>query len=209
MANPTATRLRGSSEAAAPHTSTASHPDNRPISNPVAGDLQPAMTLREVGGQAPAHAHDLAHDNATQSVQTDLGTLVDRLIAARDVGGTTRVGASIAHSDFGRIDLSFAPDTSGITVGMHSRDPEFAPSVQAAASLAPPTHSSPGPGHVQPASSQASSNQPGPSAMETGAHGSSRDQNRNGAAERKPSVQSPSAIINHSTDRGEAAGIYV
>jgi hypothetical protein len=196
-------RPRGPGDAAAPHRRAASHPDSGPVTTSLAGDLQPVMTLREVGGQTPAHGHAIAESDAAQPGQTDLGTLVDRLIAARDVGGSKRVGASIAHTDFGRIELSFTPDASGMTVGMHSRDPDFAPSVQAAASFAPVD-----PTPAQSTSSQTGSNLAGSSGMEAGSHGSTREQARDASPEPQAPVRTPRATANRSTDRGEPGGIY-
>jgi hypothetical protein len=165
------------------------------------------MTLREVSGRGLVHGHDVTEHSAPQPAQTDLGSLVDRLIAARDVSGSTRVGASIAHADFGRIDLSFAPDGSGMTVGMHSRDPDFAPSVQAAASLAPspaPTDSNSG----QSTSGQAASNPAGSSGMEAGANGSNRDHARNSIPEPQLPERAPRVGARRPADRGDAGGVY-
>lgn len=62
----------------------------------------------------------------------DLAALIDRLVEARQAAAPAAVEASLAHGVFGRVTLTFAQDAAGLTVSLTSRDPEFAPAVQAA-----------------------------------------------------------------------------
>ncbi len=141
-----------------------------------AHDLQPTMSAHDAGAtqQAPTPSPAAAQ---AQSAPTDLGTLVDRLIAARQASQTSQVTAHVAHADFGRIDLSFATDAAGLTVGMRSHDPDFAPSVQAAASIAPPQAVS------DPRGTQDLPQQQSAATSSGGSQGFARDQGRAGSGQ--------------------------
>ncbi len=67
----------------------------------------------------------------------DFGQLIDRLVAAREAAVPQAASLSLAHAEFGRIDLSFARDGDGLSVALASPDPDFARAVQAAVPPAP------------------------------------------------------------------------
>lgn len=64
----------------------------------------------------------------------DFSALIDRLVAAREAAGPQAISVSLAHSDFGRINLRFRHDEAGLAVSLASPDPAFA----RAASALPP-----------------------------------------------------------------------
>ncbi|MEP7222273.1 MAG: hypothetical protein ABI673_06350 [Novosphingobium sp.] len=78
------------------------------------------------------------NDGAGVPVQTraepahDFSVLVDRLVAAREAAMPHPVHASLAHAEFGQVQLTFAHDAAGLTVAMASSDPDFARAVTAA-----------------------------------------------------------------------------
>jgi hypothetical protein len=79
-------------------------------------------------------ANPIAASAVTQR-PNDMATLVDRLVEARQaarMSGPQSVVASISHGDFGRVSLDFRQDSKGLSVGMTSHDPAFAPAAQAA-----------------------------------------------------------------------------
>jgi hypothetical protein len=63
----------------------------------------------------------------------DFAQLIDRLVAAREAAAPQAASLSLAHAEFGRIDLTFASDAEGLSVNLSSPDPDFARAVQAAA----------------------------------------------------------------------------
>ena len=104
----------------------------------VAGDLQPAMTLREVQAQIQSAANPVSASSspAADAQRCDVATLVDRLVEARAAAQPQNVQGALTHHDFGRIELRFNDDPAGLAVALSSRDPDFAPAVQAAAAAA-------------------------------------------------------------------------
>jgi hypothetical protein len=62
----------------------------------------------------------------------DFAQLIDRLVAARESTQPQAATLALAHADFGRIELRFASDSTGLSVAMASADPDFARAVQAA-----------------------------------------------------------------------------
>ena len=67
----------------------------------------------------------------------DFAQLIDRLVSAREAAVPQAASLSLAHSEFGRIDLSFSRDGNGLSVALASPDPDFARAVQAAVPPAP------------------------------------------------------------------------
>lgn len=62
----------------------------------------------------------------------EFAQLIDRLMAAREAAAPQRASLSLAHAEFGRVDLTFASDGQGLSVNLSSPDPDFARAVQAA-----------------------------------------------------------------------------
>jgi hypothetical protein len=67
----------------------------------------------------------------------DFAQLIDRLVSAREAALPQAASLSLAHTEFGRIDLSFTRDGNGLSVALASPDPDFARAVQAAVPPAP------------------------------------------------------------------------
>ena len=84
--------------------------------------LQPQASIQAL---APASASAAPHDFAA---------LVDRLVAAREAVQPQGATLTVAHAEFGPIELRFRHDTHGIAVALTSADPDFA----RAAAAAPP-----------------------------------------------------------------------
>jgi hypothetical protein len=183
----------------------ASSPDAKSSTATLAGDLRPAMTALDIEPQPqlPPSA-----DPKQSQAPTDLGTLVDRLIAAKQASNADVVSAHVAHADFGRIDLSFSADAAGVTVGMRSHDPDFAPSVQAA------THAAPAQGAATDSRPQQDwSSQGAATSGNTASQKSARDQGR--AALGQASLETAtsgsfggSASRPSAADREDPRGIY-
>ena len=121
-------------------------PESSPIPDPprfpasIAGDLQPMVVPGESAHRAspePAAASPPAQPEAH-----DFATLVDRLVAAREASQPAPVTGALDHRDFGRIDVHFSADATGLNVALRSPDPDFAPAVQSASTAMP---SGPGP----------------------------------------------------------------
>lgn len=64
----------------------------------------------------------------------DFGTLVETIARARTdtQGAVGPVTVALAHAEFGKVSLRFQNDDDGMTVGMTSQDPGFAPAAAAA-----------------------------------------------------------------------------
>lgn len=62
----------------------------------------------------------------------DFAQLIDRLVAARESTQPQAATLALAHADFGRVELRFASDSTGLSVALASADPDFARAVQAA-----------------------------------------------------------------------------
>ena len=105
---------------------------NPPLAAPAAPN-PPAPHL--AGSLAPAPSPD-----AGPAMPHDYAALVDRLVEARAAArGSTPAGgvqAAVNHADFGQVSLRFSADANGMSVSMASRDPGFAPAVQAALAAA-------------------------------------------------------------------------
>ena len=92
-----------------------------------------AVPTSPVTAQTDAPANSITP--ASGAARNDMATLVDRLVEARQaarMAGPQSVTASIHHGDFGRVSLDFRQDKTGLSVGMTSADPAFAPAAQAA-----------------------------------------------------------------------------
>ena len=66
------------------------------------------------------------------SAPQDFGTLVDRLIEARDAAAPVGVDVAVNHAEFGKVSLHFRQEGGGLSVSVASADPDFARAVQAA-----------------------------------------------------------------------------
>ena len=101
---------------------------------PRAGDLQPVLAAREAQSlmQAVANTPVTTAAKAPQVEPMDFAALVDRLVEAREAASPHAVKASLSHTEFGQVSLRFDQNAGGMTVSMSSRDPDFAPAVQAA-----------------------------------------------------------------------------
>lgn len=82
----------------------------------------------------PVAAPASAQVTAPTAVPTghDFGQLIDRLVAARESTQPQAATLALAHADFGRVELRFASDSTGLSVALASADPDFARAVQAA-----------------------------------------------------------------------------
>ena len=165
------------------------------------GDLHVALPTLGQGGQAQLSSSGGQGDPLTPSA--DLGSLVDRLIAARAASQPERIGAQLAHADFGRIDLSFASDAGGMTVRLRSHDPDFAPTVQAAAGTASIAAS------PQTDSATFARSDPA-SAGGTASQGSGREHGRpaNRATTSEPATDGKISRPDRTARRNRAGGIY-
>jgi len=87
--------------------------------------------------QQSAFAAPLQSAPAVAAPQTphDFAALVDRIAAARDASGAGVVSVSVAHSDFGQVQLRFHQHDGALSVGMASADPDFARAISAAPPL--------------------------------------------------------------------------
>ncbi|WP_309622747.1 hypothetical protein [Novosphingobium sp.] len=65
----------------------------------------------------------------------DFAALIDRLSAAREAAAPQSVTVSLAHADFGRVQLNFRHEDGTLAVSLASADPDFA---RIAAQAAPP-----------------------------------------------------------------------
>ncbi|MCJ2185177.1 hypothetical protein MTR62_21170, partial [Novosphingobium sp. 1949] len=84
-----------------------------------------------------------ASTTATGETPQDFATLVSRLHEARENQGGNVVRTALVHAQFGPVSLQFRPDETGMSVSLASADPDFAPSVQAAAASALATGTGP------------------------------------------------------------------
>lgn len=115
--------------AASEDASQAALPPTPGLAEASAGAVQTSPAT--VQTDAPANSITPANSAA----RNDMATLVDRLVEARQaarMAGPQSVTASIQHGDFGRVSLDFRQDNTGLSVGMTSADPAFAPAAQAA-----------------------------------------------------------------------------
>jgi hypothetical protein len=62
----------------------------------------------------------------------DFAQLIDRLVAARESTQPQAATLALAHAEFGKVELRFASDSTGLSVALASADPDFARAVQAA-----------------------------------------------------------------------------
>ena len=109
----------------------ASEPARAAAAPAVAGDLLPPMTPRDGAPLLPPVTMPAPASSAP--APQDFATLVDRLVAAREAAQPSVVHATLAHVEFGRIQLRLAPDGDGLSVALASADPGFAAAAQAAA----------------------------------------------------------------------------
>ena len=72
----------------------------------------------------------------------DFAALIDRLSAAREAAAPQPVTVSLAHADFGRVQLHFRHEDGALAVSLASADPDFA---RIAAQAAPPVIALPEP----------------------------------------------------------------
>lgn len=80
----------------------------------------------------------------------DFAQLIDRLAAAREASQAQAVTVALAHAEFGKVELRFGNDATGLSVTMSSADPDFARAVHAAV---PPVSATTDAGSTQPRSS--------------------------------------------------------
>jgi hypothetical protein len=189
---------------APPRTSLASKGDaDTPPRAELAADLPPIMTLREPSAQHARAETVVPPGTQQQQSPQDFGALVDRLVAAREASHHGAVSASLLHDDFGRVDLRFAPDAGGLSVGLRSLDPQFTPAVQAAAQTADAgSHAGRGDGSSSGGAPQQSAQQSG----QNPAHERSRAAIANAsAATPRPAARTAGPASPGQTDR---RGIY-
>lgn len=88
------------------------------------------------GPAAPVSTSFSSAANLSVEQPQDIGTLVDRLVEAREAAMPHVVRAAVSHGQFGSIAMQFQSDDTRLSVTMTSADPDFAPAVQAAAAQA-------------------------------------------------------------------------
>lgn len=101
---------------------TATPTATAPVLSPDPSMAQPAATLLSVAAPVSAEAlrpHDFA-------------ALVDRLVAAREAVQPHAATLTVAHAEFGAVELRFRHEERGLTVSLASADPDFARAAAAA-----------------------------------------------------------------------------
>lgn len=128
----------------------------------------------------------------------DFAALVDRLVAAREAVQPPGALLTVAHADFGPVELRFRHDERGLAVSLTSADPDFA---RVAAAATPP--------QLPPSSAQFSSaepSQPGPRGdSQYAANGSATSNSRGQQSERRGDAAPLSNRHPHSATQGSAA----
>lgn len=107
-----ATQQTPSAAPAAVHTSQSSHVPDAIAASPTQSTIAPAPTAA-----AAAPAIQQPHD---------FEALIDRLAQARESAQPGNVRLSVAHTEFGAVNLRFEQTTGALAVAMSSADPEFA-----------------------------------------------------------------------------------
>lgn len=104
----------------------------QPADAPIRTHL-PAPHFGHSGGEfAPPGTSGALEGPAAPHLAEALEHLVERLTDARDRGREARGEVVLRHTDFGAIRGQIAERAEGLQVALTSRDPEFAPSAQAA-----------------------------------------------------------------------------
>lgn len=106
---------------------------------PVLLDLpmsEPAAALPPASASAVQLGAALAAPAPVASLRPhDFTALVDRLVAAREAAQPQRALLTVAHAEFGPVELRFRHEERGLAVSLASADPDFA---RVAAAAAPP-----------------------------------------------------------------------
>lgn len=152
--------------------------------------VQPASALLVMPAAVPSAAPQALATSATAPLPPaeaairphDFGQLIDRLVAAREAIAPQAVSLTLAHAEFGRIDLSFANNERGLSVALASPDPDFARAVQAAA---PPAPASADPGTPRQSGGQSAPHD-GPASQPHGQPAGNGSERRDGRAAARP-----------------------
>jgi hypothetical protein len=90
-------------------------------------DSSSSASLTGPGSLQPAAAAQTISSAPVAQVRPhDFTALIDRLSAAREAIAPQAVSITVAHQEFGPVQLHFRPEDAGLSVAMTSADPDFA-----------------------------------------------------------------------------------
>lgn len=144
----------------------------------------PALGTPTGPGSGPALPAPLVQPQLQADRPQDFSALIDRLVAAREAAGPQAISVSLAHSDFGRINLHFRHDEAGLAVSLASPDPAFARAASALPPVLPVADSQ---------AAQVQTGQPGPHQDGAAASGQSGHGQQRGARSDRGESNQPQA----------------